>query len=115
MRRSSARGVKRSRAFQLALRFPHAPDAAASTASHPASVTIAIRPSVGWNGAGDKAVSTKQESEKFLETRLDWWNQIDLLQQIARYRNPPSVILGHRKAAPPIPHGEEAPLRRLEP
>jgi hypothetical protein len=32
---------------QLALRLPCAPDAAASTASHPASVTIAIRPSVG--------------------------------------------------------------------
>src|SRR3982074_2323450 len=28
----------------------HAPDAAASTASHPASVTIAIRPSVGRDG-----------------------------------------------------------------
>jgi hypothetical protein len=51
-------------------------------------VTIAIRPSEGWDGAGDKAVSTKQGSEKFLQTRLDWWNQIDLLQQIARLPEP---------------------------
>src|SRR5712664_200661 len=41
----------RSRAFrQPALQPRCAPDAAASTASLPASVTIAIRPSVGWDG-----------------------------------------------------------------
>src|SRR4030088_1072033 len=43
-----------SRVFrQPALRLHRAPDAAASTASHPASVTIAIRPSGGRNGEGD--------------------------------------------------------------
>jgi hypothetical protein len=42
-RRSSCAPVNRSR--KPALRTPRAPDAAASTASHPASVTIAIRPS----------------------------------------------------------------------
>ena len=39
-----------------------APDAAASTASHPASVTIAIRPSEGWNGGGDGGDLGKQGS-----------------------------------------------------
>src|SRR3979490_1129086 len=37
--------VDRSRAFLPALPSPRAQNAAASTASHPASVTIAIRPS----------------------------------------------------------------------
>src|SRR5882672_1143632 len=37
----------RSQVFQLALPSRCAPDAAASTASHPASLTIRIRPSVG--------------------------------------------------------------------
>ena len=47
------RAVDRSRAFrQPALRSRHTPNAAASTASHPASVTIAIRPSVGWDVEG---------------------------------------------------------------
>src|SRR5712671_42513 len=41
----------RSQAFrQPALQPRCAPNAAASTASLPASVTIAIRPSVGWDG-----------------------------------------------------------------
>src|SRR6266481_2708788 len=39
--------VDRSQVFQLALQPRCAQNAAASTASHPASVTIAIRPSVG--------------------------------------------------------------------
>ena len=40
----------RSQVFRLALRSPRAQNAAASTAFHPASVTIMIRPScwVGW-------------------------------------------------------------------
>src|SRR5216683_6811660 len=38
-----------SQVFRLALQSPRAQNAAASTASHPASVTIAIRPSV-WDG-----------------------------------------------------------------
>src|SRR5216683_6713519 len=36
----------------LALRFPYVPDAAASTASRPASATIAIRPSSGTRRRG---------------------------------------------------------------
>jgi hypothetical protein len=47
----------RSRAFrQPALRSHRAPNAAASTASHPASVTIAIRPSEGWDGMGYEVI-----------------------------------------------------------
>jgi hypothetical protein len=42
--------VDRSQVFQLALPSHRAQNAAASTASLPASVTIAIRPSVGWDG-----------------------------------------------------------------
>jgi hypothetical protein len=42
----------RSRIFRPALRSPRAPDAAASTASHPASVTIAIRPLCGGRRRG---------------------------------------------------------------
>jgi hypothetical protein len=48
-----------------------APDAAASTASRPASVTIAIRPSEGWDGGINKAASTKTRSGIFFETGLD--------------------------------------------
>src|SRR5437016_8130945 len=38
------------RPYRPALRSRHAPNAAASTASRPASMTIAIRPFVGWDG-----------------------------------------------------------------
>jgi hypothetical protein len=51
---------------------------AASTASRPTSVTIAKRPSV-WDGMiRPIPVSTKQGSEKFLQTGLDSPNQLDL-------------------------------------
>ena len=42
-----------------------------AAASLPASVTIAIRPSVGWDGGINKAVSTKWRSEKFFGSGLD--------------------------------------------
>src|SRR3982074_2595759 len=46
----------RSQAFrQPALPSRRAQDAAASTASLPASVTIAIRPSVGWDAKGSRS------------------------------------------------------------
>jgi hypothetical protein len=47
---SRQRAIDRSQAFRPALRSHRAQNAAASTATHPASVTIAIRPSggVGW-------------------------------------------------------------------
>src|SRR6266853_2129476 len=46
---SRPRAVDRSQIFRFALRSHRAQNAAASTASHPASVTIMIRPSV-WGG-----------------------------------------------------------------
>ena len=52
----------------------HAPSSEAppaSTASRPASVTIAIRPSVGRDGGINKAVSSKRRSEKFFGRGLD--------------------------------------------
>src|SRR5258705_9620641 len=46
----------RSQAFrQPALQSHRAQNAAASTASHPASVTIAIRPSVGWDAKSSRS------------------------------------------------------------
>ena len=47
------RAVARSR--KTALRTHHTPDAAASTASHPAFVTIAIRPSVERDGESSRS------------------------------------------------------------
>src|SRR5260370_25132867 len=61
----------RSQVFQLALRSPRAQDAAASTASRPAFVTIMIRPSVGWDGGINKSVSIKWRSRIFLQRGLD--------------------------------------------
>ncbi len=47
------------------------PDAAASTASRPASVTIAIRPSVGRDGEGYRSDLGQARTEIFLQTGLD--------------------------------------------
>src|SRR3979411_1448722 len=49
----------------------HAPDAAASTASHPASVTIAIRPSGKRDGERSRTDLDQTGTEIFLETGLD--------------------------------------------
>jgi hypothetical protein len=66
------RAVDRSRAFrQPALPSRHTPDAAASTASHPASVTIAIRPSGGRDGEGSRTDLGQAGTEIFLEMGLD--------------------------------------------
>src|ERR1700716_4352672 len=66
----------RSRVFrQPALRSHRAPDAAASTASHPASVTIAIRPSEGRDGEGSRTDLGQAGTGKFLEIGLDMANQ----------------------------------------
>src|SRR3982075_2338040 len=60
------RGVDRSRAFrQPALRSRHTPDAAASTASHPASVTIAIRPPGDGTARGLELIWVKREWKYF--------------------------------------------------
>src|ERR1700675_738536 len=53
------------------------PAAAASTASRPASVTIAIRPSGGRDGEGYSFDLGKSRREIFCEKGLDWWNRID--------------------------------------
>jgi hypothetical protein len=50
---------------------PFVSDTATSTASRPAFVTIAIRPSEGWDGGINKAVSTRRRSKKFSQTGLD--------------------------------------------
>src|SRR5882762_3886822 len=47
--------VDRSQVFQLALQSHRAQNAAASTASLPACVTIAIRPSVGWDAKSSRS------------------------------------------------------------
>jgi hypothetical protein len=54
-----------------ALQIPCAPDAAASTASRPASVTIANRPSVGRDGGGYIADLGQPRTEIFLQMGLD--------------------------------------------
>src|SRR5712672_3476045 len=62
----------RSQAFrQPALQSHRAQNAAASTASHPASVTIAIRPSVGWDAKSSRSVSGCAETGIFLQRGLD--------------------------------------------
>src|ERR1700704_4163877 len=66
------RAVDRSRAFrQPALRSRHTPNAAASTASHPASVTIAIRPSWGRDGEGYRCDLGQTGTGIFLQMGLD--------------------------------------------
>src|ERR1700694_2602203 len=54
-----------------ALQFTCAPDAAASTASRPASLTIRIRPSVGRDGGGYRFESGATKTEIFLQRGLD--------------------------------------------
>src|ERR1700737_2018624 len=53
----------------------------ASTASRPASVTIAIRPSMGRDGGGYRSDLGQAGTEIFLQTGLDRANQIDPPQQ----------------------------------
>src|ERR1700682_2357521 len=57
--------------------------AAASTASRPASVTIAIRPSVGRDGGGYRSDLGQAGTEIFLQMGLDRANQIESFQEIA--------------------------------
>jgi len=54
-----------------ALPSRHMPDAAASTASRSASVTIAIRPSVGRDGEGYRSDLGQAGMEIFLQPGLD--------------------------------------------
>ena len=77
-------GVEASGPHDFAVR-KHAPSSEAppaSTASRPASVTIAIRPCEGWDGKGYRFDLGQRRREIFLERGLDWGNQIDPAQQI---------------------------------
>ncbi len=69
----------RSQVFQLALRSHRAQNAAASTASRPASVTIMIRPScgVGWRELVEMICPTG-EAKYFCKG--DWTAQITLIR-----------------------------------
>jgi hypothetical protein len=60
------------------------PDAAASTASRPASVTIAIRPSVGRNGKGYRSDLGQPRTEIFLQKGLDSRTARQPVGQISR-------------------------------
>jgi len=72
-------GVEASGPHDFAVRIKRCSTAtlSASTASRPAFVTIASRPSVGRDGGINKAVSTKRRSEIFLKKGLD--SRIDKL------------------------------------
>ena len=59
------------------------PNAAASTASHPASVTIAIRPSVGRDGGSSRSDLGQTETEIFFKMRLDRANHFDRSTEIS--------------------------------
>ncbi len=78
VRRSIAHGSK------PALQFTCAPNAAASTASNPASVTIAIRPSL-WDrdGGGYRGDLGLARRGMFLQARLDRANHVELVQEIS--------------------------------
>jgi hypothetical protein len=70
----------------------------ASTASRPASVTIAKRPSVGRDGAKYGSDLGRRRRELFFEEGLDRWNRVDpaqqirycahLIRRVSRRRNP---------------------------
>src|SRR5260370_15429677 len=77
---SSAR-LDRSQAETHPAITSRAPNAAASTASRPASVTIAIRPSMGWDGCGYRGDLGKEGTEIFLQTGLVRSNHIDTAQK----------------------------------
>jgi hypothetical protein len=115
--------VDRSQVFQLALPSHRAQNAAASTASLPASVTIAIRPSVGWDGESSSfdlgqreqiffgkseikdstALSTNRPTGKSLEPVL-LSAAVARMEPTGRREAPPDdrlrVIRGRRRVSP---------------
>src|SRR5712671_7446167 len=76
---SRQRAVDRSQTFRSALRSHRAQNAAASTASHPASVTIMIRPSV-WGGMAKvlEVIWGVRKQKYFF--KQDWTTKITLIQ-----------------------------------
>jgi len=66
---------------QTALRTLLALDAIASTASHPASVTIAKRPSLGWDGRINSDDLPDGQSGLFFAVELDNPNQLEMSQK----------------------------------
>src|ERR1019366_2069871 len=75
----------------------------ASTASRPAAVTIASRPSGGRNGGGYRFDLGKARSGIFLKTGLDRLNHIEPAQRIARIAHriasSRSALVCHRSIA----------------
>src|SRR3954453_21442144 len=61
--------------FAVRLSVRSSGDTLASTASRPAFVTIAIRPSVGRDGAGYRFDLGNSRTEIFSQRGLDWRNQ----------------------------------------
>jgi hypothetical protein len=88
--------------------------AATSTASRPASVTIASRPSVGRDGYRYRCDLGQSRSGIFLQIGLDWANHIEALQQI-----PPCAQVGYARRGggsrlrlnPPF--GTDLPVRQI--
>jgi hypothetical protein len=79
------RAVDRSQIFRPALRSPCAQNAAASTASRPAFVTMANAPLVGWDAKSSRCDLGCAKTEIFLQRGLDCPNQIEKSRQIALY------------------------------
>src|SRR5258707_10172785 len=68
--RHQRRGVRTTR-LRRPLSCRSSKALSASTASHPASVTIAIRPSVGWDGDRYRSDLGQTRKDLFLQTGLD--------------------------------------------
>jgi hypothetical protein len=94
-------GVEASGPHDFAVRTPALSSAAplASTASRPASVTIASRPSVRRDGDGYRVDLGRAETGIFFAIELDRANQIEIVKQFA--------VLGHKSARQV---GRERPL-----
>ena len=113
------RAVNRSRgSTRPAIR--HTPDAAASTASRPASVTIAIRPSVGRDGEGYRVDLGQTGTEIFLQMGLDSQITKQPVGQISRLRSlsyagrgPPSAVAPRATASAEARRAKAEGLTRL--
>jgi hypothetical protein len=81
VRRSIAHGVWLNP--EPALQLTCAPNAAASTASRPASLTIRIRPSVGRDGGRCRGELGRTRRGIFLQARLDGANHVGFVQEFS--------------------------------